>query len=118
MSIYSPPELYEQFERTARKQHKCSECARVIEPGDKYELVKGKWDGEFDTFKTCKFCLDLFNFVRSHTSFEFAHGTLTEDIEYAVHDELLSKPEPGFEFGVMRRMWAVENRRSAYRGSA
>ena len=44
---------------TARKQHKCDECNRTIEKGERYERVTGKWDGEFYTFRTCSDCLSL-----------------------------------------------------------
>lgn len=40
----------------ARKEHRCCECLSVISPGEKYELVKGVWNGEFLTFKTCQIC--------------------------------------------------------------
>ena len=30
-----------------------------IKPGDEYQYVIGKWDGSFDTFKTCGVCLKI-----------------------------------------------------------
>lgn len=44
---------------TARKQHKCHECYRVIEPGEKYETASGVYDGSFYHHKTCSDCLSL-----------------------------------------------------------
>jgi len=44
-------------ERTARKEHVCCECEGDIKPGDKYEEVRGKWDGEIRVFKTCMPCV-------------------------------------------------------------
>ena len=38
---------------TAKKDHKCIECKGVIKKGEQYEKTVGKWDGNFDTFKTC-----------------------------------------------------------------
>lgn len=53
------PEFLDVLMRTAAKVHKCTECGRDIVPGEKYENVKGKWDGFFDTFKTCVDCLSV-----------------------------------------------------------
>jgi len=47
--------------RIARKKHKCFECGRTIEIEEKYEYVIGKWDGHFDSFKTCCDCLNTRN---------------------------------------------------------
>lgn len=43
----------------ARKSHKCSECKKVINRGDTYELFKGVWDGKIETYKTCLDCVSL-----------------------------------------------------------
>lgn len=42
---------------TARKVHKCGECHGHIEPGQKYQLISGSWEGEMGSFKTCMPCL-------------------------------------------------------------
>ena len=55
----SPLDFYSEKINTAYKKHKCSECGRVINPGEKYERVAGKWDGDFSTYKTCQDCLSL-----------------------------------------------------------
>jgi hypothetical protein len=55
----SYPEPYTQIVRTARKTHICTECGSKIKPGDKYENFTGKWNGGFDTYKTCPVCLEL-----------------------------------------------------------
>jgi len=52
-------EIYTQKTTKARKIHKCTECKREILPGEKYELFKGKWEGDFQTYKTCKDCLSV-----------------------------------------------------------
>lgn len=43
----------------ARKQHSCCECPRPIQPGDRYEQVKGCWDGTWSTHRTCLLCVTL-----------------------------------------------------------
>lgn len=45
--------------RKARKQHRCFECGRTIEPGEKYEYISGIWDGAPSSYKTCLDCLSL-----------------------------------------------------------
>lgn len=45
--------------RKARKEHKCSECGRTIERGEKYNYFSGKWEGSFDDSKTCVDCLSV-----------------------------------------------------------
>ena len=52
---------------TANKQHICCECGSKIQPGESYELIKGVWGGEFQTFKTCSFC----GSVRNHSLYVF-----------------------------------------------
>jgi len=41
---------------TARKNHKCSECSRVIAKGEQYLLERYAFDGEITTSKTCAHC--------------------------------------------------------------
>ena len=54
-------EFYTEKKVKARKSHKCSECKKEIRRGEIYERVTGKWDGEIDTYKTCKTCLNILN---------------------------------------------------------
>ena len=53
------PDFFSQRTPTARKPHKCHECHRDILSGEKYEYVIGKWEGEFNTWKTCSDCLSI-----------------------------------------------------------
>jgi len=45
----------------ANKEHKCDECNRKIQVGEKYERYTGKFEGEIFTNKTCTDCLSLRN---------------------------------------------------------
>lgn len=54
----------------ARKEHKCCECLSVISPGERYELAKGVWGGEFDTFKTCSICKAVRDEANSHLQYD------------------------------------------------
>lgn len=40
----------------ARKEHRCHECGKVIEPGTLYRTLKGKFEGDFFRVKQCPFC--------------------------------------------------------------
>lgn len=44
---------------TARKEHRCTECNETISKGAQYEYVCGKWDGQFQVFRTCETCLSI-----------------------------------------------------------
>ena len=50
------PEVVTEKMVRARVEHTCYECGHQIKPGELYELVKGKWEGEWSTFKTCRIC--------------------------------------------------------------
>jgi hypothetical protein len=43
----------------ARKAHECCECGEAIGFGQRYERVKGLWDGHWDTYKTCLTCVRI-----------------------------------------------------------
>jgi len=44
---------------TARKQHKCGECRRVIEIGEKYNIEVTASDGGIKQYKTCLDCISI-----------------------------------------------------------
>lgn len=42
--------------RTARKPHRCSDCQRTIQPGERYEWGKWLYDGVWSGAKQCVHC--------------------------------------------------------------
>lgn len=50
-------EIFQNADRKARKECKCSECWRVIAPGEVYRYEAGKCEGEFETYRTCSHCM-------------------------------------------------------------
>lgn len=52
-------EFIEERQPTARKQHKCGECFRLIQIGEAYTYISTKQDGDFFTHKCCEECRDL-----------------------------------------------------------
>ncbi|QWY81955.1 hypothetical protein SEA_SICARIUS2_50 [Arthrobacter phage Sicarius2] len=57
----------------ARKQHKCGECFRVIEPGELYARHAGVWEGDFWTMKSCPQC-DTLRDVLLYVDSDFWEG--------------------------------------------
>jgi hypothetical protein len=78
---YEAPEFYARHERTARKEHRCCECGKTITPGDAYTVAAGKWEGYFDTFKTCERCSGLQDAMRD-MGYCMQHGGLAEDYSH------------------------------------
>lgn len=50
------PSVYCEREVTARKAHVCCECGEPIEPGQRYLLSEGCWDGHWSRYRTCVPC--------------------------------------------------------------
>lgn len=59
MTHVDMPSCYTERLRTARKVHKCSECANEIRSGEKYRYDSGIWDGHPHTYKTCMSCVRI-----------------------------------------------------------
>ena len=57
----SNPTLYTRVAVRARKPHTCCECSTAIEARDTYISTTGLWDGEFETYKQCVACAELFD---------------------------------------------------------
>lgn len=49
----------------ARKQHKCYECGKVINPGDQYHYLAGVSCGDMYRQHTCLFCRHVFEDLMS-----------------------------------------------------
>jgi len=54
-----PAEFHTVVDRTARKEHTCGECRCKIGPGEQYEYVTMKYDGQFSVNKTCMTCVRI-----------------------------------------------------------
>lgn len=100
---YDPPEAWSSKEQTARKEHRCEECNRSIQPGEKYEYVWGKWDGIVSVFKTCSRCLEIRRFVKASVPcFCWAHGSLHDDARETARQ--YAHEADGLLFGTYRRI--------------
>lgn len=53
------PEFFETSRVKARKTHECCECLSTIVVGEMHWYERGKWDGNFDAYRTCDRCKSL-----------------------------------------------------------
>ena len=53
------PKRWTRQTRTARKRWRCIECGDPIQPGERYEHVRGLWDRRYETYRTCEGCVDV-----------------------------------------------------------
>lgn len=60
------PVCYEEATVKARREHRCCECLGRIAKGESYQRKSGKWEGQFQSFKTCKRCIDFEANVKAH----------------------------------------------------
>lgn len=74
----NPPTFYECRTVKGRKEHKCSECLRVIEKGEHHEYAKGLWDGDFSDFRTCKTCCDMRDEIKLTC---YCHGQMMDELD-------------------------------------
>lgn len=77
---YDPPEFYVRKTQGAIKKHTCSECGCSIEKGEQYENVRGKWEGQIDTVKTCLDCVHIRTVFSEMKCFCWSHGGLLDDV--------------------------------------
>lgn len=43
----------------ARKPHECCECRETINVGDLHEHLRGVYDGQWDSYRTCARCVNV-----------------------------------------------------------
>jgi len=87
------PEAYKEKDRIARKPHKCCECGGGIAVGQIYSYASGVWEGQGESYKTCKPCHSMRSLVCSW-SWVDEYPPFGELIEWAtetVKDDKTSK---------------------------
>ncbi len=65
----------------ARKTWRCAECQRPINPGDRYEYVFGKFEGDLFTERTCAPCHEI---RKAFVCGDWVFGQLWDAIEEAI----------------------------------
>lgn len=96
-------EIFKQKHITARKQHKCRECYRVIEKGERYlrEFGITNYREPFD-HKTCRHCEPGRDLVQKKCR-GFLYGAICEDLMEHCHK--------GIDWAVLAGRYAVGMRR-------
>lgn len=98
------PEIYKERARVAKKEHKCSECSRLILTGEKYRSAFMVFESHPAAFKTCRHCRVGQQWLLDNCG-TFAHGGLMEEMEEHIGEY------PDIAFGLyrikvgMRRRW-------------
>lgn len=54
-----PCECFSETWPKAKKEYFCCECGEPIKPGEVYQNGRGKWDGHWGTYRTCKTCAHI-----------------------------------------------------------
>jgi len=78
------PEFMCESIHKARKLHRCGECRRDIRPGELYEHVVGKWDGDFAAVKTCADCQSI---RKAFFCGAWTYGDIMEDLQESLRYE-------------------------------
>lgn len=60
----SPWAVYRERDLVARREHRCSECDRMIHVGERYQRVEGRVDDEWLRYATCRHCQALSEAMR------------------------------------------------------
>jgi ribosomal protein S27E len=77
--------------RTARKAHRCEECGRTIEPGERYSRTAAVWEGDFFTNVACLHCARarmVADYADNYYN-EVYYGGLSEWVDNDDQDETL-----------------------------
>ena len=84
----------------ARKTHRCDECGRTIEVGERYRYCVLKYDGDISAHHTCRHCTDAEDWLR-----KACHGWVFGAVEEDLANHL--------EYGP----WSADEERQAIRPS-
>lgn len=95
------PEVYNESQPVARREHLCDECGRVIRCGERYRLVRGKCEGAWSMVKECAHC-EAVGAVMNVLCGGYPHGELL--------DELLEHWYEGYRSVAYARLVALARR--------
>ena len=99
---FEGPKFIEITTPTARLPHRCCECHRQIDPGERYEVAAGRWD-DFEVFKTCAHCVSARQWLEKECD-AFIYG----EVEMDLHQHAKEGKEPMRLYryvAAMRRGW-------------
>lgn len=70
-------EVLEDGNVAGRKPHRCCECRHLMPIGEVHERVKGVWEGEIATYRTCLICKEI---RTAYACNGFSYGALWEEM--------------------------------------
>lgn len=76
-------EVWQVSEHKARKDHKCSECARTIGAGEKYRNIFSVFQGDVSTAKVCAHCTVAENWLSEECGGFLLYGVHEDMREHA-----------------------------------
>jgi len=83
------PEVFSYHVRKACKPYKCCECGDVIAAGESHEYASGRWEGDWNSHRTCLGCVDVRDaFSCGYTYTMFWLELLEQDIPLGALDKL------------------------------
>lgn len=84
---YEPCAVYSARDVTARKPHRCYECERPIEAGERYRYTFSVYDGYASSIHTCSHCRDIQQWVANNIPcFCWMHGSMLDDAKEAIRE--------------------------------
>lgn len=113
---YDQPEWYREHVGTARKTHRCGECGSDIKPGEQYEYVAGKWEGDVSYHKTCERCLSFRIWMeRNFKCFCWSLGNMLQDARDLADEKASDAVDeaPGVMFAAGRKYVSLMRRARA-----
>lgn len=94
--------MFQRIQR-AKKEHECGECGRIILPKEEYESAGGPAeDGNWETYKTCMFCLAAREWLARICS-TWIYNDILDDLEEHQRDGYGNKLT--WLVALMRREW-------------
>lgn len=107
---YEAPEFYKVQSRVARKPHRCGECGRKIQPGERYTHCAGKWEGVFTAHHRCSHCDAVCEALDERIPcYCWYWGGLYEDEGLPEYLNDLRQAETGDHFAVLRLIAAAKH---------
>lgn len=110
----NPPQAFSAYNRKARKEHKCCECHKTIQPGETYSYASGIWDGEPKSYKSCRGCVGIerhyMDIHECHPPFGMLAEYIREDL-YGGFDIHAWIADSGCEHDAMMNLMGGQNAR-------
>lgn len=89
-----PVQMLNERDVTARKEHRCDECGRAIQSGERYRKEAMLNEGDFVVYKTCEHCLQVRRWL-GVVCRGWVYGAVEEDLlDHVTGDEDYLRTRP------------------------